>query len=321
VTPRALALVPPPGILHVEGDVRFGPQGTLRVPITGAGEVGVLDVTGAVGLDGTLELQFENGFAPQAGDVLTFLTAGGEVTGHFAAVTVTGLAPGFDFDVSVANGALVLTARTSAAPLGCLDPGDGDGDGSACADDCPFLANADQADTDGDRAGDACDPCLHGTAVVKPKLTIRKGTLVFSGGLSFGSGPVLHPEASGARLVVRDQSGKPVLDLVAPPGAFDPTTKRGWKKLAFANKAGPVTALRLTQSKRKPTTIGFTVKALAGTLDLATLGAPSATLTLDATTPTDVCGEVGFTGPPGIDPVCTLKHGALGCADRKRPRR
>jgi hypothetical protein len=63
------------------------------------------------------------------------------------------------------------------------------------------------------------------------------------------------------------------------------------------------------------------VEALAGALELATLGAPSVTLTLDAAAATDVCGEVGFTGPPGIDPVCTLKRGALGCADRKRPRR
>ena len=41
----------------------------------------------------------------------------------------------------------------------CGDDPDSDGDGVPDADDnCPDVANADQADTDGDGAGDACDP-------------------------------------------------------------------------------------------------------------------------------------------------------------------
>jgi hypothetical protein len=40
---------------------------------------------------------------------------------------------------------------------------DFDGDGIANADDnCPTIANADQADADGDGLGDACDPCPFG---------------------------------------------------------------------------------------------------------------------------------------------------------------
>jgi hypothetical protein len=39
-------------------------------------------------------------------------------------------------------------------------PIDSDGDGILDPDDnCPFIANADQADEDGDHLGDACDPC------------------------------------------------------------------------------------------------------------------------------------------------------------------
>lgn len=37
--------------------------------------------------------------------------------------------------------------------------GDVDGDGVDCLDNCPSLANASQADTDGDLVGDACDNC------------------------------------------------------------------------------------------------------------------------------------------------------------------
>ncbi len=37
---------------------------------------------------------------------------------------------------------------------------DGDGDGVGCLDNCPSVANASQADTDGDFIGDACDNCL-----------------------------------------------------------------------------------------------------------------------------------------------------------------
>ncbi len=43
---------------------------------------------------------------------------------------------------------------------------DADGDGVLnAADNCPLLANADQADTDADGAGDACDPDDDGDAV------------------------------------------------------------------------------------------------------------------------------------------------------------
>ena len=31
------------------------------------------------------------------------------------------------------------------------------------------------------------------------------------------------------------------------------------------------------------------------------------------------CGEVRFAGPPGVNPVCELKRGALACRVRKRP--
>ena len=47
--------------------------------------------------------------------------------------------------------------------------GDGDGRGDPC-DNCPLVANANQADTDADGFGDACDGCPHDAAKVAPGL-------------------------------------------------------------------------------------------------------------------------------------------------------
>ena len=53
---------------------------------------------------------------------------------------------------------VLVTSVVTLINLGC--PGDGDGDGICDdVDNCPFVANPDQADQDGDSVGDACDNC------------------------------------------------------------------------------------------------------------------------------------------------------------------
>ncbi|KRA31452.1 MULTISPECIES: PxKF domain-containing protein [unclassified Nocardioides] len=80
-------------------------------------------------------------------------TATGETTISFGFVSVDGFTgvDGDDFDISGMTFKLVVVDGED-------EPADGDGDGVPDADDnCPGVANGDQADADGDGAGNACD--------------------------------------------------------------------------------------------------------------------------------------------------------------------
>ena len=75
-------------------------------------------VTGDASLDGTLALSFLNGVAPRLGDTFELLDVGGNITGQFGQVLVTGLAPGsFDFASDLADGKLTLTSLSDAVAL------------------------------------------------------------------------------------------------------------------------------------------------------------------------------------------------------------
>ena len=57
-----------------------------------------------------------------------------------------------------------------------------DGDGVADTDDnCPTVANPDQADVDSDGVGDACDPCPHVAAAAPQPMDVQKAVLGFHG--------------------------------------------------------------------------------------------------------------------------------------------
>jgi hypothetical protein len=71
-----------------------------------------LVVTGDASLDGTLVLQFRNGFAPAQGQPFRVLEAGGTATGAFAQMEAQGLAPGALFDAAFQNGAFTVVATT-----------------------------------------------------------------------------------------------------------------------------------------------------------------------------------------------------------------
>lgn len=77
-----------PGKISVGGDYIQAPTGTLRVEIGGLnkGQFDLLAVGGHAYLDGALQLVRLNNFNLHRGDKVTFLTAGGGVSGEFASV-------------------------------------------------------------------------------------------------------------------------------------------------------------------------------------------------------------------------------------------
>ncbi len=81
------------------------------------GQYGSLAVTGTASLDGVLALNFSNGYAPSQGDTFTFLTATDGISGTFDSVEISGLAPGFEYELTIVNGQVMLEALNDGVPL------------------------------------------------------------------------------------------------------------------------------------------------------------------------------------------------------------
>jgi T5SS/PEP-CTERM-associated repeat protein len=96
VSNLGLLAIGDPQTLTIIGNYAQGSTGTLELQIAGTGAANSdhLIVTGQATLGGYLELDFTNGFAPQAGQVFNLLSFGA-TAGQFAGVEVTGLAPGW----------------------------------------------------------------------------------------------------------------------------------------------------------------------------------------------------------------------------------
>lgn len=92
----------------------------------------------------------------------------------------TGLARGFEYGRGNTDAAAAYQ-NDPASPLRASDhdgfvlflAGDADGDGAGDdVDNCPAVANPDQADADGDGLGDACDACATGTVIPEGAPTV-----------------------------------------------------------------------------------------------------------------------------------------------------
>src|SRR5437773_2674138 len=265
---------------------------------------------------GTLVSGLAGGFASAtdgAGNVLV------SSIGPFGSSKVIAVAPdgsvsdratGFSFSGDVffdaaRDEALVLDFGVTDIVAVCRDR---DGDGVCDADDdCPLVADPDQADADGDGIGDACDPCT-GAAVARAKLMLGKlappagdDTLAFKGEMTIPTSPAVDPVATGARLIVGE-----VVDLTIPGGAFDPATKTGWKaKQGSFKYHGGTLKVSLAASTKTPGLVKFMVAGKTGSYVVDPAHLPrQATLILDAAA--GQCGDAGFAGPAPA-PVCVYK--------------
>ena len=121
------------------------------------------------------------------------------------------------------------------------------GTASCRYDNCPFVANASQADADFDSSGDACDPCTNvggqqdvpaGAGKLEFRSVLRdtrvgddilkfRGAFSLPNNLTFAS---LDPLTEGQRIVVSGADGSIVLDAELPTGALGSGPDRsGWR--------------------------------------------------------------------------------------------
>jgi probable HAF family extracellular repeat protein/T5SS/PEP-CTERM-associated repeat protein len=116
-----------PATLFIDGSLKMGPTGRLVIPITGSepGQYGSLAVSDTAHLDGLLALDFSGDYLPQEGDSLILLTVESVLTGAFDSVEVNGLAPDFEYAITIDDGQLSLKALNNATLTSTDPPGPG----------------------------------------------------------------------------------------------------------------------------------------------------------------------------------------------------
>lgn len=209
---------------------------------------------------------------------------------------------------------------------------DGDGD-SVCdlVDVCPAVADADQVDSDEDGLGDACDPCTNFLPVylTRAKLSIARmatppgdDTFKLSGTMTVPTTPAIDPINNGLRLMLRDAAGNVVLDAEVPAGAYNATTREGWKAagtgFSYANTGTAVPLVggiyKLSLKIGSGGVVKVTAAGKQGSFSLDASDLPlSATVILDAPYALDnQCGETRFDGENG-DCLYVAGSGAVKC--------
>ncbi len=114
---RAAAASHQVGTLTIQGNLTVSETGVITLHVLGA-TANLQDrlvVSGAAALHGQIALNFGNGYAPKRGDRLALIQAQ-TITGAPQEVLISGLAPGFDYDVDVTSGVLTLVALNDGTP-------------------------------------------------------------------------------------------------------------------------------------------------------------------------------------------------------------
>jgi hypothetical protein len=128
-----------------------------------------------------------------------------------------------------------------------------------------------------DAAAQTCNNST-GSVVEKPRLFIgalNRGvnTMSFSGTAQMPHLPQIDLTASGARFVVEDAQGDPVIDATIPPGLYDGVAKHGWRangrggffyKNNGATRNDGLFSLTVNELRAAPGTFQFRVKAKDG---------------------------------------------------------
>jgi T5SS/PEP-CTERM-associated repeat protein len=124
------------GTLAFDGDAMFdGATITIEASGDGKGQFDAIEVTGAADLQGVaVQFVFIDGYLPQTGDELAFLTAANVTIDAATTFSYTGAAPGFQFDVMNMGNALMFQAQSDAQPEGGEGEGEGEGDTEGMGD-------------------------------------------------------------------------------------------------------------------------------------------------------------------------------------------
>jgi hypothetical protein len=108
-------------VATIQGSVSMTHSGTITVeidPENATSTQPALRVTGDVNLGGKLTIQFTHAFAPVVGQKFKLFDFQSKVAGQFAQIEVTGLAPGFQYDLKPDSAGLyTLSALNDGAAI------------------------------------------------------------------------------------------------------------------------------------------------------------------------------------------------------------
>jgi T5SS/PEP-CTERM-associated repeat protein len=117
------ALTVDPSVVH-SGSFTLASGGVLQLAIAGTDPslYSQLDLTGAGSFTGTIEFDFTDGFAPQAGDTFDMINFGSGTNFSGATFLVEGLAPGFEYTEIISDDSLTLEALDDGDPAAAPEP-------------------------------------------------------------------------------------------------------------------------------------------------------------------------------------------------------